>query len=220
MRTLYVAFIVGSHLLSLALAIYTTRASGVPVQILLYAFLIDYLLRLGTIQILHAAISAQRDTLLVALAPHVSKLPGAGQESRPVREGEHGPPARLGTYFLVMIACAYFAFVLMNVNADRQIDMRTAGAAANLKWALLIGVIYWANALLTRTMVIHPTESLTHNFGYNTKEVTILALAVLTGALVVAVRQGMDLDASPWTVMGPLLFFRFLYDLSASLARR
>ena len=42
MRTLYIAFIVGSHLLSLALAIYTTRASGVPAEILLYAFLIDY----------------------------------------------------------------------------------------------------------------------------------------------------------------------------------
>lgn len=220
MRPLYVAFIVGSHLLSLALAIYTTRASGVPVQILLYAFLIDYLLRLGTIQILHAAITAQRDTFLLALAPHVSRLPRAGQQSRPVRDSEPGSPARLGTYFVVLGACAYFAFVLMNVNADRQIDMRMAGAAANLKWAALIGVIYWANALLTRTMVIHPNEPLTHNLGYNTKEVTVLALAVLSGALVVAVRQGMNLDASAWTVMGPLLFFRFLYDVSASLARK
>ena len=218
MRTLYIAFIIAAHVLSLLLAVYTARTSGVPVEILLYAFLIDYVLRLGTIQVLHAAMMSQRDTIMLALAPYVSRLPDRRQQSRPVRDGEHGPPARLGTYLIVLIACAYFAFVLMHVNDDRRIDLKVAADADDLKWAFLIGVIYWANSLLTRTIVIHPAEPATHNFGYNSKEVTILALAVLTGAFVVAVRQGMDLDASAWTVMGPLLVFRFLYDVSASLA--
>ena len=118
---------------------------------------------------------------------------------------------------IVLVACAYFAFVLMNVDADRQIDFRAVAGPEDLKWAVLIGIIYWANSLWTRTIVIHPEQPVTRNFGYNSKEVTILALAVLSGAFVVAVRQGMDLDASPWTVMGPLLFFRFVYDVSASL---
>jgi hypothetical protein len=219
MRTLYVAFLVSIHLLSLGLAIYTTWDSGVPVPILLYAFLIDYVLRLGTIQLLHAAMLTGRDGVVFALTPYISQLPGRGQHSHPVREGEHGPPARLGIYLLVLLVCAYFAFVLMNVNADRQIDFTTIGSVLDLKWALLIGVVYWANALLARTIVIHPAEPVTWNFGYNSKEVTILALAVLTGSVVVAVRQGINLDASPWTVMGPLLFFRFVFDLSASLRR-
>ena len=65
--------------------------------------------------------------------------------------------------------------------------------------------------------VNHPAEPVTRNFGYNSKEVTILALAVLTGAVVVMIRQNMQLEASGWTVMGPLLCFRFLDDLWASL---
>lgn len=217
---MYVAFLVASHLLSLALAIYTTRASGVRADILLYAFLIDYLLRLITIQTLHSAISAGRDTFVLALAPLVSRPPRLGQSSRPVTVGEHGPPARLPVYLLAMAAFTYFAFVLMNVDADKQIDLAKIAGLEDLKWAALIGVIYWANALLTRTVVIHPDEPITRNFGYNSRELTVLALAVLTGAVVVAVRQEMNLDASAWTVMGPLLGYRCASDLSASLEGR
>lgn len=214
---MYVAFIFASHLLSLGLAVYTTRTSGVPVEILLYAFLIDYVFRLGSIQVLHAAMVSGRQTFLHAIAPYVSRQPDPRQQSHPVLEGEGGPAARFGTYLIVIAFIAMLAFVLMNVNADKEISLTPDAGVRDVFWALVIGSIYWINSLLTRTMVIRPSESLTRNFGYNTKEVTILSLAVLTGGLVVAVRQGMDLAPSGWTVMGPLLFFRFLYDLWSSL---
>ena len=41
MLSLYVAFVVASHLAALAFAVWTTRAGGVPVAVLLHAFLID-----------------------------------------------------------------------------------------------------------------------------------------------------------------------------------
>ena len=218
---MYVAFIVASHLLALALAVYTTRRSGVPVEILLYAFLIDYAMRLGSIHVLHSAMASPRHSWLQALAPLVTRRPAPGQPSHPVREGHPaGPPARTGAYFLVIVAVAFFAFVLMHVNADKQLDLRPQAAVGDLLWALVIGSIYWINSLLTRTMVIHPAEPVTRNLGYNSKETTILTLAVITGGVVAAVRQEMGLGASGWTVMGPLLFFRFLYDLWASLAAR
>jgi hypothetical protein len=213
----YVAFIFASHLLSLGLAVYTTRTSGVAVEILLYAFLIDYVLRLGSIQLLHAAMVSARPTFLHAIAPYVSRQPAPRQPSQPVLEREGGPPARFRTYLVVIAFMSGLAFVLMHVNADKEISLAPDAALRDLLWALVIGSIYWINSLLTRTMVIRPSESLTRNFGYNTKEVIILSLAVLTGGAVVAVRQGMDLGPSGWTVMGPLLFFRFLYDLWASL---
>ena len=138
--------------------------------------------------------------------------------SHPVREGEAGPPAGISKYLIVTGALACFAFILMNVDAEKQIRLTFDASVRDLRWSVVIGIIYWANALLTRTMVIHPAEAVTKNFGYNSKELTILALAVLTGGAVVAVRQNMDLDASGWTVMGPLLLFRFLFDLWASLS--
>jgi hypothetical protein len=216
-RALYVAFLFASHLLSLGLAVYTTRTSGVPVAILLYAFLIDYGLRLGTIHFLHAAVASRRQTWRYAIAPFISKLPARGQQSHPVRDGEGGPPAGISKYLIVLAGMACFAFVLMNVDADKQVRLTFAATARDFWWALVIGLIYWANALLTRTLVIQPAEAVTRNFGYNSKEVTILALAVLAGGVVVAVRQNMGLDATGWAVMGPLLFFRFLFDLWASV---
>ena len=210
-------FVVASHLLSLALAVYTTLTSGVPVEILLYAFLIDYILRLGTIKVLHAELAAARTGWVNTLAPYISRRPAPGQESHPVRDGEGGPPADVIKYLVVLIALWFFAFVLMHVNAEREVDLTAQSGVADLRWALVIGAIYWVNSLMTRTMVIHPAEPVTRNFGYNSKEIVILAFAVLTGAVVVMVRQNMELEPSGWTVMGPLLFFRFLYDLWASL---
>lgn len=175
------------------------------------------MLRLGSIQLLHAAMVSGRRTFLHAIAPYVSRQPDPRQQSRPVLESEGGPPARFRTYLVVIAFISMLAFVLMNVNADKEISLTPEAGVRDLSWALVIGSIYWINSLLTRTMVIRPAESVTRNFGYNTKEVTILSFAVLTGGLVVAARQAMDLGPSGWTVMGPLLFFRFLYDLWASL---
>jgi hypothetical protein len=174
-------------------------------------------MRLGTIQLLHAAMGSPAPTVLRALAPYVSTLPAMGQASHPVRDGDGGPPASIGKYLVVVAALAMFAFVMMNVDSDKQVSLTPEAGGRDLLWALVIGSIYWANSLLTRTAVIHPAEPVTRNFGYNSKEVTILAFAVLTGGLVVVVRQNMGLGPSGWTVMGPLLFFRFLYDLWASL---
>ena len=86
-------FVVASHLLSLALAVYTTLTSGVPVEILLYAFLIDYILRLGTIKVLHAESAAARTGWVDTLAPYISRRPAPGQESHPVRDGEELEPS-------------------------------------------------------------------------------------------------------------------------------
>lgn len=217
MHTLYIAFIFGSHLLSLALAVYTTRSSGVRVEVLLYAFVIDYLFRLGTIQFLYGELKRGEASSVSALAPYVSRRPAPDQESHPLQDGEGGPPARLGSYLVVMAICAFFAFILANVDADREIRLTPGSAVEDLSWALLIAAIYWVNGLLTRVIVIHPAEPLARNLGYNTREMTILALAVLTGGLVVAYRQNAGLEQSAWAVMGPLMGFKFLYELWASL---
>ena len=217
MHAVRVAFIFASHLLSLALAVYTTRTSGVPVVILFYAFIIEYVFRLVTIQVLHADLSRSRG-LVHAIAPHISRRPRPGQQSHPVRDGEGGPPGSFLQYLIPMVVCGFFAFMLMHVNSpDGELAITADAGVRYLGWAVLIGAIYWLNSLLTRTIVIHPGEPLTQNFGYNSNEVAILAFAVLTGAVVVVVRQNMGVPASGWTVMGPMLFFRFLFDLWGSL---
>lgn len=208
MRQLTIAAIWLAHLASLALAVYSIRTGGVKVVVLLYAFMIEYVFRLATIPMLYAT---------PGVARFVSRQPGRHQRSQPVTKGDGGPPANLGIYFLLMIVLVYFAFVLANVNADRQLDLEPSDAGRDFAWATIIALLYWFNGLITRTIVIDRARPLTVNLGFNTKEVTVLALAVITGAVIVVYRQNADLPASGWTVMGPLLGYRFLYDLFASL---
>ena len=209
--------IFASHLASLLLAIYSLRAGGVGVQVLLYAFVIDYLLRLTSIIALHAGMRSSQPGWLGMIAPLVSRRPRAHQTSNPMRMGDGGPPARFSVYLAVLIFLGYLAFVLANVGPDRRLHLARADALYDLSWAIVIGALYWVNGLLTRSSVIDPQLPLSQNLGYNTREVTVLALSVLTAAAIVVYRQNADLPASPWTVMGPLLGWRFIYDVSTDL---
>jgi hypothetical protein len=74
--------------------------------------------------------------------------------------------------------------------------------------------------LATRTIVVDPNAAPEINFGYNTREVTVLAFAVLTAGAVVVVRQGMELPPSGWAVLGPLLAWRAIFDFSSAVQMR
>jgi hypothetical protein len=214
---LRIGFIFVSHLFSLAFAIYSTRTSGVQVEVLLYAFIVDYLLRLWTIQSIYVEMRNRHQSWIAAVAPFISRRPAPHETSQPVRDGENGPPARIGTYLIVMAVLSAFAFMLANVGADRELHVDPLDTVDAVSWAIAIGAVYWVNSLLNRVIVIDVRQTLAQNLGYNTREVTVLAMAVLTAGLIVAIRQNMDLGSTGWTVMGPLLGYRFLYELWASL---
>jgi hypothetical protein len=217
MHAAHIAFIFVSHLLALATAVYSAQTSGVRVEVLLYAFAIDYVFRLGAIKALHDELTRPDKSWFGVIAPYVVRKPARGQEFLPVQEGENGPPARLGVYFLVMAVMGLFLFLLANVGPDQKLHVTPGHAMEDLSWALLIAAVYFVNSLLTRAVVIDPAQSLKVNLGYNTREVTVLALSVLAAGVVVMYRQNNDLPQSAWVVMGPLLGFKFLYDLWASL---
>ena len=117
----------------------------------------------------------------------------------------------------VMTFLSFLAFVLANVDSDRQLGSDLPTVLDDLDWAIVLSVTYWVNALVTRIIVIDPARPPIKSFGYNTRELGILAVAVLVGGLVVVVRQMNGYDASAWSVMGPLLAIRTLGDLHARL---
>jgi hypothetical protein len=201
----------------LALAVYTTRTSGVPTGVLVYAFVFDYVFRLITIRTLYVWLKGPRDDGFRSAALFLSRPPSAGHQSEPLVNESTGRPLGLAGYLAVVALLFFFVFVLANVNADRELAVDFATAADDLNWAVLIGAIYWVNGLLTRSIVIRPDQSFVKNLGYNTREVTWLAVAVLIGGAVVAFRQTLGLPESAWTVMGPLLVLRTITDLVARL---
>lgn len=201
----------------LAFAVYNTRTSGVPIGVLVYAFVFDYVFRLITIRTLYFWLRGPRDDWFRSAALVLTRRPSADHQSAPLVDEGTGKPLGLSSYLVVVAMLFCFVFVLVNVNADREVAVDFTTAADDLNWAVWIGAIYWLNGLLTRSIVIRPDQPFVKNLGYNSREVTLLAVAVLIGGAVVAFRQTLGLPESAWTVMGPLLVLRTITDLVARL---
>jgi len=216
MLTLY---IIAVHLAGLVLAVGGVIRGGDRTQVLVYAIILEYALRLATVFAITRALAIGDGSRLARLAPIFCRLPAAATESQPIRYEGSQQRAGPGAYAFTVGFLAFLAFVLGNVNADHQLELDLAQFEADLRWASALAVVYWGQALLSRTTVIDPGARWDVNVGYNTREITLLAMAVLIAGMVVVVRQANDLPASGWAVLGPLFGLRFVYDLWAALPR-
>ena len=215
-------FVVLAHIVSLAVVVAGLVRSGQRTQVLLYAFILDFSLRLLTIHVITRILRQKPNGRLSWAVSLVCSPPAPGQLSHPVTEEDSGRPVSSGAYAVVMAFFATLAFVLANVNADRKVDVDLVTLLGDLRWAVALALLYWVQSLASRSTVIDSAASREINFGYNTSDLTIFALATLTAGAVVAVRQVHDLPASGWAVVGPLLAVRWLYDVATGLqlARR
>jgi hypothetical protein len=212
---MFTLYIVAVHLAGAALAIAGVIRAGDRAQVLVYAFILEYALRLATVFAITRALAMDRGSMVSRLVPLVCRLPAHATASQPIRYEGSQQAAGPGAYAFTVAFLAFLAFVLGNVNADRALDLTRF--EDDLQWAAGLAIVYWVQSLLSRTTVIDPRARWDVNVGYNTREITILALAVLFAGTVVVVRQANDLPASGWTVLGPLFGFRFVYDLYAAL---
>ena len=162
-RALTITFIVLSHAASLAFAVYTTQRSGVRTQVLLYAFLIDYILRLSSIRPLYLWSRSDRSWARAA-ASALSRRPARGEKPEPLVEQNSGRFLGLWGHLGLMALLSYFAFVLANVDADRQLGSDLATVLDDLDWAIVVGITYWVNALVTRIIVIDPSRAADEEF--------------------------------------------------------
>jgi hypothetical protein len=119
------------HLIGLALAFVEILRSGERPTVLVYAFILDFLLRLVTIHAMVRALKANP----AAWAISFLTLPPAPRQASyaPVFE-ETRQPIPFRTYILVVLTFGVMAFVLVNVGADHEIHMDVATFLRDLRW--------------------------------------------------------------------------------------
>jgi hypothetical protein len=190
------------------------RAGERP-EVLVYAFILDFLLRLLTIR---ALVTALKIDVLAPLVPYVAPPPDPDTPSyAPVYE-ETRQPIRFSTYILVVTALAAMAFVLVNVGADKQLHIDAAALMRDVRWSGRLAVVYWVQALVGRTITIDPAAPTELNLGYNARDIAILAFAVLAAGAAVAWRQTSGMNGSGWVVLAPLIVVRFLFDVARAFS--
>jgi len=201
------------HFIGLALAFFGILRSGERPPVLVYAFILEFLLRLVTIQLMLRAV---RTNTVARAISHLTLPPEPGQVSYgPVFEDTRQPiPFR--TYVLVVLTFGAMAFVLVNVGADREIHMDVATFLRDLRWASLLAATYWAQGLIARTITLDPAAPPELNLGYNARDLVILTFALLTAGAAVVARQMSGLNSSGWVLLAPLLVVRFFFDVSSA----
>jgi len=200
-------------LIGLALTFVGILRSGERPPVLVYAFIIEFLLRLVTIQVMMRALKANT---LESPISYVTVPPEPGQRSyAPVYE-ETRQPIPFHTYIIIVLVLAAMAFVVVNVGADKEIHVDAEALVRDLRWASALAAIYWVEGLIGRTITIDRHAPSELNLGYNARDLVILAFAVLTAGSAVAARQMSGLNSSGWVVLAPLLVVRFFFDVSSA----
>jgi hypothetical protein len=203
------------QVVALVVAVWGSLRSGERPQVLIYAFVVEYLFRVAAIAWFAHALASRHRSVLSDLAPFVCRLPRAGERSAPLtRQHAGGAPAGAWTYVWVVLFLGALAFVLSHVNADKKLDVDGQMIGSDVMWGFALATTYLAQSLFTRALVVDPDASPPVNLGYNTRELTLLACAVLVAGVVVMIRQANGLPASGWVLFGPLIAIRFVYDVS------
>jgi hypothetical protein len=205
------------HLAGLALSIAGVVRAGERPQVLVYAFILEYALRLGTLLAVAHALATAPGSLIARLAPAFSRLPPRDRRSQPLTYEGSNQPAGPGAYLMAVGLLAFLAFVFSNVNAAQQLELDWTTFSHDVQWGMLVALIYWLDSIITRSAVIDPAAPTATNLGYNTREITLLAVATLVAGVVVMARQALTLPASGWALLGPLFAVRFLFDVADAL---
>jgi hypothetical protein len=200
------------HAVGLALTVLGIVRSGERPPVLVYQFILAYALRLVTIRVMQQAL-ARNNAALTASVTSLTTTPARGEFSSPLRDEVSHRLVGFPTYLVMLLFFGALAFVLTNVNARHELDVDGPAVIRDVGWAGVLAAMYLVEGLMSRTIVIDPAASIETNLGYNNRDLTLLGLAMLGAGAVVVVRQTTGRTSSGWVVLGPLLLFRFLFDL-------
>lgn len=110
-------------------------------------------------------------------------------------------------------ALTLFAFILLHVNASKELDFEWGVFAEELALALGLTVIYVVENLFMRETPMDFEQPDMMNFHFSSRRYAVLAFAVLTGGAVVVWLQVTGRNVSAWALTAPLLLWKHGFDL-------
>ena len=182
-------------------------------RIFIYAFLLSYTMKLLTIEGILLIYEERCLPFAKPLLPYISKNPPPGAVSNPFIEETSKKPIKLPGYLLLMVGAFIFFILLLHVNKHHELDFKWRNFFIEMGWGCLLGFVWWIGDILSKTIIIDTTAPREINYGYNNREVVILAFAVLLGALAIMIFQMRGKNPTPWVIYGPLLVIKQMYDM-------
>ncbi|MEW6689539.1 MAG: hypothetical protein AB1452_10675 [Pseudomonadota bacterium] len=172
----------------------------------IYGLFVSYFYRLATLAVLlplhDAGGFGKRLVRSLSRPPH----PERPSYQVTVGEGARAVPGRFGAYLFVLAVLAFFSVIEINVaKQEFATPMRVFGH--ELRQGLWLGLVWWVLDLFDRRITLRFDQGVALNLGYNSAEITVLALTVLTGGVASAMME------TPWPYFIALLAWKTLYDV-------
>ena len=201
---------------SIALVVWSEQSP----RVLLYAYLLGILFRMVTIWIFAKSVvsSGQKGWLI----QHTTREPKKWERSKPYRNERTREPAVLGTYIGGIIAMFVMVGVLlMPFSGTKFLSMQVM--LPEIAWALVIALIYLADDMISRQLVISTVNPVGKNLGYNVSGLNFMLAAIFICAVILLF--AMNIAAwitggriarieflTEWMILVVLTALRFIYD--------
>jgi hypothetical protein len=219
-----------SHLIAFVLSIGITFVSGQDPRILLYAFAINVLFRALTVWTLSR--NARSSGSLEWFIRLTTRAPEPGERSRPYLNQYTKEPAGIFTYIFSILTMMFMLGVLLAMGSDPGF-LKPQVMLPDLLWATSIALVYLADDLGSRQLVLSMEKSASRNLGYNVSGINFLLASIFVSAAVVLLVNfplGMITGSltgkepqslhSEWTVYLILASLRSGYDIKMTLHPR
>lgn len=183
--------------------------SGEHPGTLYFAYLFNYLYRVLVLCLLSLGTG---ESLLVRL---LSRRPVVLDVHMPIQDQKRGgAAAQPWAYLLLILFLGYVGFILAHSISTTELDIDFRGVVEEFAAASWLALIWLLQDLTGKRLVMEPGKPISHNLGYNAGETALMALAVLTGAFLLAVVEGIfGGDRNPWLIVGTLLFYKWLWGV-------
>lgn len=193
--------------------------SGENPRVLLYAHGFSVLFRLIAIWLIATAVAKQG--FKGKLGELFTREPGKRERSRPWQDGRSGKPAGIIVYLVVIVTMLFTVGVVLRMGSGAGF-LSLHVLIPEVSWALLIALIYLADDLFNKQLVVSSDKPTSINLGYNVGGLNFLTGAVFISAIVLLVtmnfaswlfQNSYPIIAVEWLIFLILGAIRLIYDV-------
>ncbi len=174
-------------------------------RVLSFAFILLTLARLLTVQFMNQLVRLEYGDLLEFLQDRFFRPPPRNVPPPYYTDGDTGKPVGFRAYLLILVSIFGTAFLLMHLDAKRELSFSASTFLAEMSWAVCLAAIYWVSDLVSQDMIFDAERPGIDNLAYNNRSLTILAFAVLMCSVLIVLFQSQNMATNPWLFYGPVL---------------
>jgi len=197
--------IAASQVLSLGFVLGSLYRGVLSPRILSFAFILVTAARLLTVHFMGKLGRWGAGGLVRFLQSSCFRPPPPGVPPPYYRDANTGQPVGPAAYLWIMALVMALAFVFLHLDSRHHIDFSWSVFSVEMTQAGYLALIYWLSDLFARDIIFDARRPDIDNLAYNDGSLTILVVAIVFCAGLIAFVESRGYPPLPWVFYGPVL---------------